>query len=96
MVWYKQTTERLFQILQSSNNGLSTEEASERLKKYGANQVAVKKEPLWRTIIEPFRSIFIAVLALAATVSIISHEPLEAIIVGIIILINAVIFYTQQ
>ena len=96
MVWYKQTTERLFQILQSSNNGLSTEEASERLKKYGANQVAVKKEPLWRIIIEPFRSIFIAVLALAATVSIISHEPLEAIIVGVIILINAVIFYTQQ
>lgn len=96
MVWYKQTTKRLFEILDSSDTGITNKEANERLKKYGPNQVAVKKDPLWRIIIEPFKSIFIAVLALAAAVSLISHEPLEAVIVGAIIVINSVIFYTQQ
>ena len=58
--------------------------------------MAIRKEPLWRIIIEPFRSVFIGVLAAAAVVSLLSHEPLDAVIIGAIIVINSVIFYTQQ
>src|SRR3989344_5115451 len=96
MIWYKENVEQLYEILETSEKGLSSAEAQERLKKYGPNQLIIKKEPLWRVIVEPFRSAFIAVLAIAAIVSLISHEPLDAIIIGAIILINAAIFYSQQ
>ena len=96
MIWYKEKTEHLYEILETSEKGLTRSESVKRLKKYGPNQLAIKKEPLWRIIIEPFRSVFIGVLAAAAVVSLLSHEPLDAIIVSAIIFVNAIIFYTQQ
>lgn len=96
MIWYKETAEKLFEILETSNKGLETSEVKKRLKKYGYNQLNIKKDPFWRVIIEPFRSIFIGVLAVAAIVSLLSHESLDAMIIFAIILVNAIIFYTQQ
>ena len=96
MIWYKENTEQLYEILETSEKGLSKSESAIRLKRYGPNQLAIRKEPLWRIIIEPFRSVFIGVLAAAAVVSLLSHEPLDAVIIGAIIVINSVIFYTQQ
>lgn len=96
MIWYKENTEQLYEILDTSEKGLSKAEASQRLRKYGENQLAIKKEPLWRVIVEPFRSVFVAVLIAAAVISLLSHEKLDAIIIGIIIAVNSIIFYTQQ
>ncbi len=96
MIWYKETAEDLYRILKSSKSGLTDQEAQKRLKEYGPNQLAIHKTPLWRIIIEPFNNIFIYVLLLAAVVSLLSHEILDAIIVSIVILINSIIFYTQQ
>lgn len=96
MIWYKENTDKLFEILQTNDLGLSSNEAKIRLKKYGENQIAVKKDPFWKIIIEPFRSVFVGVLALAAIVSLLSHEPLDATIIGIIITINSTIFWSQQ
>lgn len=96
MVWYKENTEQLYEILDTTDGGLSRAEAAARLRKYGLNQLAIKKEPLWRVIVEPFRNIFVAVLGAAAIVSLLSHESLDAAIIGVIILINATIYYTQQ
>lgn len=96
MTWYKENKEKLYEIFDTSDNGLTSAEATVRLAKYGPNQLKIDKEPLWRTIIEPFRSAFIAVLAAAALVSILSHEPLDAVIILAIIMVNSGIFYTQQ
>lgn len=96
MGWYQQTTEELYDALETSEQGLPTVEASARLKKYGPNQLAVKKDSLWKIIFEPFKSIFVVVLLVAAAVSLLSHELLEAVVVIVIILIDAIIFYTQQ
>ena len=96
MIWYKENTEQLYEILETSENGLSKAEASDRLKKYGQNQLAIKKESIWRIIVEPFKSVFVAVLAAAALISLLSHEPLDAVIIGVILIVNSVIFYSQQ
>ncbi len=96
MTWYKQNTEQLYEILETSDRGISSQEASNRLNKYGANQLAIKTEPFWRILVEPFRNVFAGVLAVAAIISLIGHEFLDAIIIGIIILINACIYYSQQ
>lgn len=96
MIYYNKTVDAIFKELKSSDKGLSDSEASTRLESYGLNVLPIKKEPLWKVIVEPFNSVFIAVLFVAAFVSLISHEPIEAIIVVSIILINALVFYTQH
>ncbi|NCU43950.1 cation-transporting P-type ATPase [Candidatus Saccharibacteria bacterium] len=96
MIWYKEKTERLYEILETSEKGLSKTEASERLEKYGENQLAIKKDSIWRILSEPFRSVFLGVLAVAAIISLLSDEPLDAAIIGIIITVNSCIYYSQQ
>ena len=76
--------------------GIDEQNALERLSKYGPNQLAIKKDSIWKVIVEPFRSVFVAVLVLAAVVSLLSHEPIDAIVVLAIVVLNAVIFYTQH
>lgn len=96
MIWYKNNLSEIYKILKTSEDGLTEEEAQNRLKKYGQNVLSLHKEPLWRVIIEPFKNIFIGVLALAALISILSNHVLDAVIISAIIIINAVIFYIQQ
>lgn len=96
MVWYKQTTEALYDAFKTSDKGLSETKVIEYRKKYGANQLSLKKEPFWRVIIEPFKSVFVGVLVVAAVISLFSHAPLDAIIIGTIVLINACIYWSQQ
>ena len=96
MIWYRQNVAKLFEQLESSESGLTASAAETRLKENGLNQLTQKKDSLWLIIIEPFRSVFIAVLVFAAVASILSREPLDAIIISIIILTNTIIFYSQQ
>ncbi len=96
MIWYEKNTEQLYLDLGTSDRGLSDSDAATRLKKYGPNQLAIQKTPFWKILIEPFRSVFVLVLLFAAAVSIISKEPLDATIIGLIVVINSVIYYTQQ
>jgi Ca2+-transporting ATPase len=94
--YYTKTTEKCFEELQSSPDGLAKTEVAERLRQYGSNSIVVKGEPLWRKLIEPFIDIFMLVLFVAAAVSIWHHEYIDAIIIGAIMAINAGIYYVQR
>ncbi len=96
MSWYKQTVESVYQKLNTSEEGLTTHEAHERIKEYGLNQLKQKKEPLWKIIIEPFRSAFELILVLAAVVSFVTGHHLDGFIIIAIILVDIGIFYSQQ
>ncbi len=96
MLWYQKDIQTIFETLETSENGISDTEAVERIHKYGANKLAVHKEPWWKVVIEPFKSVFVYVLLLAAAVSLLSHEPLDAVIITVIISVNAIIFYVQH
>ena len=95
MSYHSKSIKQILRNLQTSNSGLSSEEAEKRLKIYGHNQTKVQKQPIWKIIIEPFANVFMLVLAVAAILSIIHHEPLDASIVAAIMVANALIFYTQ-
>ena len=96
MIWYQIKTQDLLHVLDSSTRGLRPIDARKRLDSYGPNRLAMKKTPLWKIIIEPFKDIFVAVLSFAAIVSLWSGEKLDASIIAAIILINAIIYWTQQ
>lgn len=96
MAWYQLTNEALYKELKTSERGLTKHEANVRLNAYGPNQLSVHKDPWWRVVLEPFQNVFVAVLAVAAIVSLLSHEALDAAIIAAIIIVNASIFYTQH
>lgn len=96
MGWYKQTLNQLYETLDSSSDGLSSQDAADRLIKFGPNTFDIKTGSIWRTIIEPFKSIFMGVLLLAAIVSLLSGEVVDTVVVLAIIMINAIIFYIQH
>jgi Ca2+-transporting ATPase len=94
--WHSSTLPELFQALSSGQKGLSSVEASDRLAKYGFNELIDKKTPFWKKLLEPFKSIFIIILLVAAAISFISGERLDGIIILTIVAINSAIFFSQQ
>ena len=69
MAFYDKTIKETLVELESTTKGLSDIESDERLRHYGLNTIKVKSDPLWRKIVEPFKSVFMAVLIVAAIVS---------------------------
>jgi len=96
MLYYKQTPPYVLKELNSSESGLSAEEAEERLKIYGDNSLKVAGDPLWRKLVEPFANIFMLVLLVAAAISVWQGANLDAIIIIVIMLVSATIYYVQQ
>lgn len=90
---HKQT----FEHLKTSEHGLSAAEAKIRLQRHGLNVLTARhKVPWWRKLLEPFLDVFVYILIFAAIISLLSREPLDAIIIGVILCVNATIFYVQR
>jgi Ca2+-transporting ATPase len=96
MLYYNHSAQATLNDLDSSLRGLSNSEAEERLKVHGPNTIRVTGEPLWRKLIEPFANIFMLVLFVAAIISILHGDMLDAIIVIVIMFVSAGIYYVQR
>lgn len=96
MLYYNHTGQSALKELQTSARGLSNTEAKTRLTTYGPNSIDVAGVPLWRKIIEPFADVFMVVLFAATLISIFQQHWLDAIIIGLVIVVNATIFYLQR
>ena len=83
--------------LNSSNHGLSHDEALTRLQQWGQNRLPRSKAPgLARVFLHQFASPLIYVLILAAIVSLFIHEWADAIFIVIVLLLNAIIGTVQE
>lgn len=96
MAFYTKTIRETLAELDAVESGLSDSEAGERLRHYGPNTIIVRGEPLWKKIIEPFRSVFMGVLFVAAGISLFHHAVFDAVIILIIIGVSAAIYYVQR
>lgn len=96
MLFHTKTVPEILSDLEVGETGLSSTEARERLEEYGPNAITVKGEPLWRKIIEPFANILMGVLLMAALISLWHHAVVDAVIIGIIMLASAIIYYVQR
>lgn len=94
--WHALHTPQLLHAFQTSEHGLSAQEAKQRLASVGANVLTPKKSSLLKRLIAPFTSLFIIVLLLAIAISLAMGERLDATIIGFIVILNAIIFYFQQ
>lgn len=96
MLYYTKTVRQTLKELNVTEKGLANSDAEERLRLNGPNAIRVKGEPLWRKLIEPFANVFMAVLFVAAVISLYHHAVLDALIIGIIMLASATIYYVQR
>ena len=98
MKFYQETVERILSHLQTNiENGLSENEASRRLKKYGPNIIEEKKakSPLV-VFIQQFLSPLMFILLLASFASIIIGEINDTIVISIAVIMNVIIGFIQE
>ncbi len=96
--WYKIESDDVVQQLGTSQaDGLTSVEAKQRLEKYGINELVEKgaKSP-WLILFDQFKEPMVVILFIAALVSLFLHELADVIIILAIVVLNAVIGFTQE
>jgi len=97
MDWKKLSIEETLKTLNSNINGLTSEQAQESLIKYGKNElVEEKKAGPVRLFLGQFMDILILILIIAAVAAYYVGDTLDAIVILIVVLINAIVGFIQE
>ena len=99
---YKKTIEELYEYFKTSREGLTSEEAKNRLERDGENKLAEKKKKSSIVLfLNQFNDFMIILLILAsifsAGVSYVRHESyVDSIIILVIVIINSILSFIQE
>ena len=99
---YKKSDIELFDEYKTNINGLSENEATERLKKYGLNQLEQrKKESKIKIFLRQFNDLMVILLIIAAILSIFvsilqGDSIIDSVIIIVIVIVNAVLSFIQE
>jgi len=97
MEWKKLSIEETFENLDSNINGLTSKQAEENLTKFGKNElVEEKKAGPVRLFLGQFMDILILILIIAAIAAYYVGDALDAIVILIVVLINAIVGFVQE
>jgi len=81
----------------SIDRGLDTKLAASRLDSHGPNELtAAPKPPFWKKLLEQFSSFLVIILILAAVVSAVVGEFVQAMAITAIVLLNAALGVVQE
>jgi len=91
------SVEDSLKALNSSANGLSTNEARKRLQKFGLNILKEKNKISKLTIfLNQFKSFIVILLIVATIISTILGENLDALVILIVVIFNAIFGFLQE
>lgn len=96
--WHKLTPQESIQQINSDlENGLTAAEAARRFAEYGPNELVERgtKSP-WAIWLEQFTGIMVVILMISAIVSVILGETTDALVILIIVVLNAILGFTQE
>lgn len=95
--WYKLETDEVLGKTGSSGEGLTDEQAKQKLQETGPNQLLEKKKiPAWLIFLHQFKDFMILILAAAAIISGIIGDLADTIIILVIVLLNAIVGFVQE
>jgi magnesium-transporting ATPase (P-type) len=95
--WHAVDQREIESRLQTGPHGLTQADAALRLARYGANQLEEIPPPSSLTILaHQFKSPLIYLLVLAAVVTVALGEYVDAGVIGAVLLLNAIIGFTQE
>jgi Ca2+-transporting ATPase len=97
MEWYRIDIQEALARAESSEEGLSEQEARRRLEKYGPNKLAEGEEiSRLKILLHQFTSPLIYILLIAAVVTLLLHEYIDSGVILTVVLLNAIIGYLQE
>lgn len=85
---------KLFQT--DAEDGLTSAEVKRRLDRDGRNELEVKKTSKFIQFIKQFNNSIIYILAAAAIMTFLMHRYSDSIVIGLVIIANAIIGYVQE
>lgn len=95
--FYQQSTEEVLQHLKTSPSGLSADVLPSLQKEYGANALKeAKQKSKLSILLAQFMDMMILILLIAAAISFIAGEQIDAIVILAIIIGNAWLGYAQE
>ncbi len=97
MNWYRFSISKVFELLDSGPEGLSSAAAEERLAKTGPNQLQEgKKKNIAGILLSQFKDVMILILFAAAVISGFIGDITDTIVILIIVVLNGVIGFIQE
>jgi Ca2+-transporting ATPase len=95
--WNELDSKQVLKELQTSEKGLSSQEAQSRLLKYGPNELKEEKRiSRLEIFLNQFRSVLVVILIGATVFSAAIGEMLDAAVILIIVILNAIFGYVQE
>jgi len=95
--WHLMSSETVLDTLKTSKSGLSSEAAAENLNRYGPNVLAeTASRSDFSILLGQFNSLPVALLGAAAGVSIFTSGVADALVIGGVVALNAVIGYVTE
>lgn len=96
MDYYSQSVGEVLRALDTSRKGLFSTAVEERRRQYGSNAVKVKTTPLWKRLLQPFASVFMIILLVAAAISFWRDSWVDGVVILFVVIASAVMDYAQQ
>ncbi len=95
--WYSETPEATLEELKTTERGLTTQEAKQRLEAYGPNSLKKEKgTSALKILLGQFTDILMVILLIATGLSIVVGEVTDAIIILIIVIASAALGFSQE
>ena len=97
MNWHRLSAEKIFESLETSQDGLSTGDAETKLLKYGTNELQEgKKKSVAVMLLGQFKDVMILILLAAAIISGIIGDLTDTIVILIIVFFVIIIFLCKR
>ena len=95
--YYRLSPQQALDSLQSREEGLTAQQARERLEKFGPNTLREEpKKPVWQVFLEQFKDLLVVILIAAALISMLSGNLESTIVIFAVLILNAVLGTVQH
>lgn len=95
--WYSQSKSQIFSILDTTPQGLTSKECQKRITKYGKNVLPKKKkESIFKIFLKELMNPIELLLLVAVVASFIAGEPVEAIAIIFIVIVDLIMGTYQE
>lgn len=94
-IW-SERKEKLFGGFETSENGISSDEAKKRLGEKGKNKLSEgKKKSLFTVFLEQFKDLLVIILCVAAAISFVSGDRESTVVIFAVLILNAILGTVQ-
>ena len=97
MTYHTQSVSEIYEQLHTTKQGLFAADVTQRQEQYGKNELTAKKKiSIFILLLRQFKDVMIFILLLAAIISFVVGDLNDALVILLIVLLNAIIGFVQE